>query len=324
MAYSAEAYRYANDILERRREESTLRYLKKQEEIRANIPEFTSMEREKRSLNLLRLRAKLSHDESEYNNLQKGIDELNTRIENSLQKHGYKLTDLEESYSCNICNDTGFMPDGHSCRCRELLLSQYDFEKIKANSPLSASTFETFDLTKYSDKYDPIYEVSPRDNMRSVLEECIEFVNTFPNKKSLLMIGSAGLGKTHLALSIADKLLKKNFDVIYCSCSNIFNIIEEERSDFSRHSDTLERLKTCSLLVLDDLGSEYVNNPVRSLLYDIINSRLSSSLSTIVTTNYIEEKHLQSVYGEKISSRLCNEFSVLAFMGEDIRKLNST
>jgi DNA replication protein DnaC len=135
-------------------------------------------------------------------------------------------------------------------------------------------------------------------------------------------MGSAGLGKTHLALSIADRLIKKKVDVVYCSCSSIFDKVREEMSDFSHHSDTLERLKYCSLLILDDLGSEYTSNQVRSLLYDVLNSRLSSSLSTIITTNYIEKRQIDTVYGEKISSRLFGNFEYLPFFGDDIRLMD--
>ena len=102
-----------------------------------------------------------------------------------------------------------------------------------------------------------------------------------------------------------------------------FGKIDEERADYSRHSDTLDRLKTCTLLVLDDLGSEYTNNNVRSLIYDIINSRLSSGISTIVTTNFIEEKQIMTVYGEKVSSRLLGNYEILPFFGDDIRKKNN-
>ena len=178
-------------------------------------------------------------------------------------------------------------------------------------------------MNKYTESFYPEYGMSPRENMEYVLERCHSFVNSFPNRKNILMMGSAGLGKTHLALSIADSLLNKKYDVIYCSCSNIFGKIDEERSDFSRHSDTLERLRTCSLLVLDDLGSEYINNSVRSLLYDIINTRMSSGLSTIVTTNLTEEKQIMSIYGEKISSRLIGNYEILPFFGDDIRKIDN-
>jgi DNA replication protein DnaC len=158
--------------------------------------------------------------------------------------------------------------------------------------------------------------------MRSILRCCREYAESFPCRRNLLLMGSAGLGKTHLALSIADQLIRKKVDVVYCSCSSIFDKIREEMSDFSHHSDTLERLKNCSLLILDDLGSEYTSNQVRSLLYDVLNSRLSSSLSTIITTDYTEKRQIDTVYGEKISSRLFGSFEYLPFFGDDIRLMD--
>ena len=99
----------------------------------------------------------------------------------------------------------------------------------------------------------------------------------------------------------------------------MFDRIREEMSDFSHHSDTLESLKRCTLLILDDLGSEYASNQTKALLYDVINSRMSSSLSTIITTNYTKRSQVETVYGEKISSRLFGNFEYLPFFGDDIR-----
>ena len=323
MAYSEEAYNYANEILEKRREYYALKTLDQLEKIRSTIPGFVSLEREKRSTGILRMKAKLSGDDQEAAILKSGIDEINNKMEQLLNTYGFSKDDLNEMHYCSICNDTGFKPDGSSCICRVQLLSEYELSKIKEVSPLSLSSFDSFSLDMYSGEIDPEFDMSPRENMEYVLERCHSFVNDFPNGKNLLMMGSAGLGKTHLALSIADCLLKKKYDTVYCSCSNIFGKIDEERADYSRHSDTLDRLKSCTLLVLDDLGSEYTNNNVRSLIYDIINSRLSSGISTIVTTNFIEEKQIMTVYGEKVSSRLLGNYEILPFFGDDIRKKNN-
>ncbi len=323
MAYSEEAYAYANEILEKRREYYALKTLDRLEQIRSTIPGFVSLEREKRSTGILRMKAKLAGDDQEAAVLKSGIDEINKKIDQLLNTYGFSKDDLNEMHFCPICMDTGFRPDGSSCICREQLLSEYELSKIKQVSPLSLSSFDSFSLNMYSDKVDPEYDMSPRENMEYVLERCHSFVDGFPNGNNLLMMGSAGLGKTHLALSIADSLLKKKYDTVYCSCSNIFAKIEEEKADFSRHSDTLERLKNCTFLVLDDLGSEYTNNNVRSLVYDIINTRLSSGLSTIVTTNFVEEKQIMTIYGEKVSSRLLGNYEILPFFGDDIRKKNN-
>lgn len=323
MAYSQEAYKYADEILEKRREAYSLRTIQVQEMIRSSVPGFVSLERERRSTGILRMKSKLAGDDQEAGRLKSGLEEINRRMDELLSKYGYSRNDFNDQHFCYKCNDTGYNPDGSVCVCREQLLSEYELKKINEVSPLALSSFDSFSLDKYSDKTDPEFDMSPRENMEFVLERCRFFVDTFPSGKNLLMMGSAGLGKTHLALSIADSLLHQKHDVVYCSCSNIFGKIDEERSDYSRHSNTLERLKSSTLLVLDDLGSEYINNNVRSLIYDIINTRLSSGRSTIVTTNFVEEKQILTVYGEKISSRLLGNYEILPFFGEDIRKMTN-
>ena len=322
MAYSEAAYAYANDELEKRKQAAALRTIEMQEKIRSTVPGFTSAERERLSLGMLRMRAKLSGDEAEAARLAEGLEELRQRIDSMLSRYGFTRADLEDKHFCDRCADTGVLPDGSMCECKENLMAKYDREQINSVSPLAMCTFGSFSLDKYSDTDSKEYGVSPRDNMRSILRCCREYADNFPAHRNLLLMGSAGLGKTHLALSIADQLIRKNVDVVYCSCSSIFDKVREEMSDFSHHSDTLERLKNCSLLILDDLGSEYTSNQVRSHLYDVLNSRLSSSLSTIITTNYIEKRQIDTVYGEKISSRLFGNFEYLPFFGDDIRLMD--
>ncbi|MBP0968674.1 MAG: ATP-binding protein [Oscillospiraceae bacterium] len=319
MAYSAAANAYANEVLEKRRQSSAMRTMETQDRIRSSVPGFTTAERERKTMGVLRMRARMSGDLEEAERLTKGITEQSIRIDNMLSQHGFSKKDLEEQHYCSECGDTGSLPDGSLCSCKEKLMAEYERSRINSISPLEMCTFDSFSLDKYSSVDSPVYGISPRINMGSVLRQCLEYADSFPNRRNLLFMGSAGLGKTHLALSIADRLIKKNIDVVYCSCSGTFDRIREEMSDYSHHSDTQERLKNCTLLILDDLGSEYTTNQVRALLYDILNSRLSSSLSTIITTNYTEKRQIDSVYGEKISSRIFGNFDYLPFFGDDIR-----
>ncbi|MBQ4094252.1 MAG: ATP-binding protein, partial [Oscillospiraceae bacterium] len=224
-----------------------------------------------------------------------------------------------EQHFCRECQDRGVLRDGRMCRCKRALISEYEAQRIAKASPLALCSFDSFTLDYYSTDIDPSLGISQRENMKNNLSICREFAASFPNHRNLLMMGSAGLGKTHLALSIADSLIRKGYDVIYCSCANIFSKIEQERADYSRHSDTLQSLKQCSLLVLDDLGSEYVTASVSALLYDIVNTRLSEGSSTIITTKLTEERLLNPRYGEKVTSRLIGCFDVLPFTGSDIR-----
>ena len=81
--------------------------------------------------------------------------------------------------------------------------------------------------------------LSPRKNMQRNLNRCIAFADGFLNEdKSLLMLGSTGLGKTFLSTCIAGELLKKGFSVIYISAVDFFKRIEKARFD-NENSDVI-------------------------------------------------------------------------------------
>ena len=223
MAYSEAAYAYANAELEKRKQAAAMRTMEMREKIRSTVPGFTSTERERMSLGMLRMRAKLSGDTAEADRLAEGLEEIRKRIDGMLSAYGFTRADLEDIHFCSRCSDTGVLPDGSVCECKESLMAKYDREQINSVSPLAMCTFDTFSLSKYSDVDSKEYGVSARDNMRSILRCCREYAESFPCRRNLLLMGSAGLGKTHLALSIADQLIRKKVDVVYCSCSSIFD-----------------------------------------------------------------------------------------------------
>ena len=69
-----------------------------------------------------------------------------------------------------------------------------------------------------------------------------------------MLIGNAGLGKTHAALAIAGLVLEQGHDVIYVSSPDFFGKIEASRFDPSGDADTLLRTaSTADLLILDEV-----------------------------------------------------------------------
>lgn len=75
---------------------------------------------------------------------------------------------------------------------------------------------------------------------------------------------------------------------------------------------------TADLLILDDLGTEFVTPYFITTFYSLLNNRLGAGLPTIVTTNITDGSLLEKRYTEKISSRL-SAFVPFNFVGEDIR-----
>ncbi|MBQ5411870.1 MAG: hypothetical protein IIU19_00650 [Oscillospiraceae bacterium] len=81
MAYSEAAYAYANAELEKRKQAAAMRTMEMREKIRSTVPGFTSAERERMSLGMLRMRAKLSGDTAEADRLAEGLEEIRKRID---------------------------------------------------------------------------------------------------------------------------------------------------------------------------------------------------------------------------------------------------
>ena len=82
--------------------------------------------------------------------------------------------------------------------------------------------------------------------------------------------------------------------------------------------DAPERCFECDLLIIDDLGTEMINQFTVSSLYNLINTRLNMGKPTIISTNFSQSELRQS-YCDRITSRLFGEYLPVVFRGKDIR-----
>ena len=226
---------------------------------------------------------------------------------------------LDPPYFCPVCQDTGYI-DGKRCQCLSGLLRIEASKSLPAPDHLSAYRFEAFSLDYYPDSGNGA--ISPRQQMRSVLKKCRNFAKAFPcDGESLLFVGRTGLGKTHLSLAIANEVAKSGAAVAYTSAQDLVD--RSERVKFGRNTDGTDQefvqgALSCDLLILDDLGSEYLNQFAASTLFHVINTRLLERRSTIISTNLIPQE-LQDRYSERLASRILCSYSALPFVGNDIR-----
>ena len=205
------------------------------------------------------------------------------------------------------------------------MLKAEAYRQIPVPGSRDEYSFERFNLDYYSGDAggEPI---SPRAKMSTVLAKCKSYAAEFsPRGESLMMIGRTGLGKTHLSLAIAGRVIERGFGVVYTTAQGLID--RAERAKFGRDpqgSDTqfLQYAQECDLLILDDLGSEFTTPLASSVLFNLINSRLLEQRRTIISTN-LPPDEIQQKYAERLVSRLLCGYTMLAFAGEDIRMLKS-
>ncbi|MDR1821278.1 MAG: ATP-binding protein [Oscillospiraceae bacterium] len=226
---------------------------------------------------------------------------------------GYAPDLLDYKPRCGVCHDTGYVNTA-VCSCFERYVQE---ERRKALSSLLSTGNE--DFNNFSLKYYNEYS----GHMAIILETAKHVAYKFDkNSKNLYFYGATGLGKTFLSACIARVVADGGFTVVYDGFTSIMSNAEGYRfGRGDRGTDLQERYAQyfdCDLLIIDDLGSEMTTAFTISVLYDIINSRLLSDRKTIISSNLSPEE-LTFRYNDKIASRICGEFEVLHFDGEDIR-----
>lgn len=164
---------------------------------------------------------------------------------------------------------------------------------------------------------------NPIDNPKA-LEKAKNFADNFPRNKGLLLTGTVGTGKTHLACAIANALLNKLYSVYF---GNVVDIISFIRGTYNRDSSLTEEeavnimTKEVDLFIIDDLGKENNTEYTLSMLYQLINRVYENEKPIIITTNFnsIELARKLGERGQAIVSRITEMCEPVIFKGEDWR-----
>lgn len=276
----------------------------------------------------------MSNNSKVLEDLNKKVNILKTEKSEILKKLNLPSDYLLPNYSCKQCNDTGYITKNYnSTMCNCLKQEIFNIEYNKSNiANLETQNFDNFRTDIYSDKiniekYNS--EISPKENIELIKNICLNFINNFdnPNEKNLLFTGTTGVGKTFLSSCIAKEIIEKGKTVLYQTAPIMLDTIIDYKFNKNNVSDTTyKNILEVDLLIIDDLGTESMNNIKFAELFNIINTRLlnqnNKSLKTIISTN-LGLPMLNKTYGERITSRLVGNYNICRFFGEDLRFLRS-
>ncbi len=203
--------------------------------------------------------------------------------------YGTKRTITLDYERCN-CNDAQAYWNEYDLKKLRMLEEEKKLELMQEFSKRVERIIKNSKMSKrnLSYKFDN-YE--PNNSNRKVFNNLKKYSERLVNgieKKGLILIGNNGVGKTHLACSIANKLIENGTPVIY---GTLINLLAELRNsyDIDKNISEMEIFKlyeNVDLLIIDDLGKEKPSEWGLEKLFTIVNSRYENNLPVIITTNY--------------------------------------
>jgi DNA replication protein DnaC len=185
--------------------------------------------------------------------------------------------------ACPLCDDTGWRTieiDGVSrvtrCECWRQQANQRALAAARIQR-----RYAHCELSNFEQHY---------DSLRDAFRKAERFIERFPVvDKGLLLIGSNGVGKTHLAVAVLKAVVRsKGARAYFYETAELLKLLRDTYASDTREMDVLRPVLEADLLVLDDLGVDKPSDWVQEMLGHVVNTRYSERRPTIFTTNLID------------------------------------
>lgn len=144
------------------------------------------------------------------------------------------------------------------------------------------------------------------------------------NCENIILCGTPGVGKTHLAVAIGTEAAKQRYSVYFISFHELISQLRKAKYE-NRLEARIKWFCRYKLLCVDEVGYENMDSDTANLFFNLIAKRYEKS-STIITTNLTFSKW-PDVFGDPILTnalldRLLHHCSILNINGPSYRLKN--
>jgi DNA replication protein DnaC len=229
---------------------------------------------------------------------------------------GYNLPDTQEqrSTSCETHGiDVECLING---KCKQCAIDkQLQNESIELEKKINTKMIESNFIERYLDYKFEDYKTDNSPTQTLAVTTCKRYIanqQAIKNGKGLVIIGSAGVGKTMLATIIIKQLLINNKSI------KTVQYLKYYQLNFQRYSQfNLYKLVNCDFLVIDEIGAS--NAQFRQdLLHEIVDLRYDKNKPIILISNLLlaEFTAIQSI---PLQSRLRETTHIIEINSKDYR-----
>lgn len=236
-----------------------------------------------------------------------------------------KLTEVDAEVvgdavdECPLCFGTGMevVPGkgARICSCRKMRSQFGQFQSVRLPKRYDGFHFNNYDARN--------------DSQKAAFRLATTLTHEYPAvERGLLLMGSVGVGKTHLAVSILKGLTERGFPCLFYEFGSLLKEIQDSYNVNTQSSElgVLSPVLNAEVLVLDELGASKPTDWVRDTMAHIINTRYNDKKLTIFTTNYLDERRndreelLEDRIGTRLRSRLYEMCRTIVITGPDHRR----
>ena len=134
--------------------------------------------------------------------------------------------------------------------------------------------------------------------------------------KSLVMLGNAGTGKTHLACAILREL-----GGVYRIAPDIVEEMRRAKSFTAAETEAeiIDYYGRVKLLVIDEIGRGISAADEKYMIYQIVNARYNTRKPTVLISNLVKSDFLQYI-GVAAADRLVESAEICELKGESYRR----
>lgn len=198
-----------------------------------------------------------------------------------------------------------------------LKLTDYEVDTKRINAANQMVKTAAFPALKDITSFD--FSFQPSIDERQIKDLCQ--LGFLENNENIVFLGSSGVGKTHLSISIGIEAARQRYSTYFIKCSNLLENLKKAQ-DENRLEARLKHYASYRLLIIDELGYLPISEGDERLLFQLIDRRYEKK-STIVSTN-INFSDWEAIFydiriANAILDRILHHCSVIQILGDSYR-----